>query len=192
MRKEGKIPAVLYGHGQECLSLSVATADLAAALRHGAHVVELGGAVKQSALIRELQWNTWGTEVLHVDFSRVSADETVEVTVPIELRGEAPGVKVGGVIEQLLHEIDVECKATDIPDRIKVNVNHLEIGQSILIEQLVLPEGGQCLGNPKDVVVQCAMPVEAPEEEEAAAEAGEAEPEIIGGRKAEEEEDKSE
>lgn len=186
MRKDGKIPAILYGHGQECLSLMVATDALEAVLRHGGHVVELTGAVKESALMRELQWNTWGTEVLHVDFARVSADETIEVTVPIELRGEAPGLKDGGVLEHLLHEIDIECKATDVPEKITVKVNQLQIGQSVTVADLALPEGGRCLGNPKDVVVQCIVPVEAPEEE-AVGEAGEAEPEVIGGRKEEEE-----
>ena len=90
LRKSGKLPAILYGHGEETVSLSVAVDAMEAVIRHGSHVVELDGAVKQSALIRELQWNTWGTEIVHVDFARVSADEVIEVTVPIELRGEAP------------------------------------------------------------------------------------------------------
>jgi len=143
--------------------------------------------VKENALIREIQWNTWGTEVLHVDFTRVRADEAIEVTVPVELRGEAPGLKEGGVIEHLLHEIDIECKATAVPEKIQANVNHLQVGQGITVAELVLPEGATCLGNPKDVVVQCVMPVEVPEEEEVA-EAEEVEPEVIGGRKEEEEE----
>lgn len=190
MRRAGKIPAVLYGHGQEAVSLSVATDAMEAVLRHGGHVVELTGSVNESALIRELQWNTWGTEVVHVDFSRVSADETVEVTVPVELRGEAPGLKAGGVLEHLLHEIDIECLATDVPDKIRANVNHLVIGQSITVADLKLPEGAKCMADPTDVVVQCVMPTELPEEGEAG-EGAEAEPELIGGRK-EEEEDKEE
>jgi large subunit ribosomal protein L25 len=187
LRKSGTIPAVLYGHGQETLSLSVPTDALETALRHGSRVVELAGAVQESALIRELQWNTWGTEVLHVDFARVSADETVEVTVPIVLRGEAPGVKAGGVIEHLIHEIEIECKATMVPDKIKVNVNHLAIDQSILVRDLTLPEGSVCHLDPEDIVLQCVVPVEAPEEE-AVGEPGEGEPEVIGGRKETEEE----
>jgi len=187
MRRAGQIPAILYGHGQECVSLSIAADALEAALRHGSRVVELAGAVKESALIRDLQWNTWGTEVLHVDFSRVSADETVEVTIAVELRGEAPGLRDGGVLEHLVHEIEIECKATEVPERIKVNVNHLMIGQSISVAELVLPEGAVCHANPKDIVVQCVVPAELPEEEEAAA-PSEAEPEVIGGRKETEEE----
>jgi len=189
MRKDGKIPAILYGHGRESVSLAVAAEAVETVVRRGSHVVELRGAVKENALIRELQWNTWGTEVLHVDFTRVRADETIEVTVPVELRGEAPGLKEGGVIEHLLHEIDIECKATAVPEKIKANVNNLQVDQSVTVADLVLPEGAKCLASPDQVVVQCVVPVEVPEEEEAAA--AEAEPEVIGGRK-EEEEDKKE
>ncbi|MBN1590766.1 MAG: 50S ribosomal protein L25 [Pirellulales bacterium] len=183
MRKGGNIPAVLYGHGQETISLSLAADALETALRHGSRVVELSGAVKENALIRELQWNTWGTQIVHVDFARVSADETIEVTLPVELRGEAPGLKEGGVLEHAIHEIKVECKATSVPEKIKVNVNHLELDQSITVADLVLPEGLKCLANPDDVVVQCVVPVEMPEEE---GEGAEMEPEVIGGKKEEE------
>jgi large subunit ribosomal protein L25 len=126
--------------------------------------------------------------VLHVDFARVSADETVEVTVPIELRGEAPGVKAGGVIEHLIHEIEIECKATMVPDKIKVNVNHLQIEHSVLVRDLALPEGSVCHLDPEDVVLQCIVPTEAPEEEEGA-EPGEGEPEVIGRKETSEEEE---
>ncbi|HBO45419.1 MAG TPA: 50S ribosomal protein L25 [Planctomycetaceae bacterium] len=187
LRKSGKLPAILYGHGEETVSLTVAIDAMEAVIRHGSHVVELDGAVKQSALIRELQWNTWGTEIVHVDFARVSADEVIEVTVPIELRGEAPGLKEGGILEHLLHEIDVECKATLVPDRIKANVNHLQVGGSITVADLDLPEGAKWLASPEAVVVQCVIPAEVVEEE--GAEAGEAEPEVIGGKKEEDEGD---
>ena len=185
MRKDGRIPAILYGHGRESVSLAVAAEAVEAAVRHGSYVVELKGAVKENALIRELQWNTWGTEVLHVDFTRVRADETVEITVPIELRGEAPGLKEGGAVEHVLHEIEIECKATAVPEKIKANVNNLQVGQSITVADLVLPEGAKCLANAEQVVVQCVVPLEVPEEEEEAA--AEVEPEVIGGRKEEEE-----
>ena len=129
MRRAGTIPAVLYGHGEETVSLAVRTDAMAAAVRHGSHVVELAGAVQQSALIRDLQWDVWGTGILHVDFARVSADETIEVTVSVELRGEAPGVKEGGVVEHLVHEVEIECKATAVPEKIVVNINQLKLGE---------------------------------------------------------------
>lgn len=188
MRCDGVIPAVLYGHGQEAVALSVPAEAIEAAVRHGSHVVELAGAVKQSALIREMQWDVWGKEILHVDFARVSADETVEVVLAIELRGEAPGIREGGVVEQLLHEIEIECKATAIPEKLVANVNKLKLGDSITIGDLALPEDATCEADPTTVVIHCVMPTEAPAEEEAV-EPGEGEPEVIGGRKEEEEGD---
>ena len=188
MRQKGTIPGVLYGHGEETVSLTVPAEGLETAIRHGTRVVDLAGAVQESALIRELQWNTWGTEVLHVDFSRVSADETIEVTVAVEVRGEAPGIKEGGVLEHLLHEIEIECKATAVPEKLAANVNKLKLGESITLADLDLPEGTTCHGDPTAVIVQCVQPVEAPEE--GLGEAGEGEPEVIGGRKEEGEGDK--
>ena len=76
MREAGKTPAVLYGHGEANVSLSMPTDALAAVLRHGAHVVELQGAVKETALLKSVQWDPFGVEVLHVDLTRVSADES--------------------------------------------------------------------------------------------------------------------
>jgi large subunit ribosomal protein L25 len=183
MRREGRIPAILYGHGEAAVSLAVGHDDLALVLRHHSRLVDLKGGVNESALIRELQWDVYGLEVLHVDFARVSADERIEVQVSVELRGTAPGVNEGGVIEHLLHEVTIECLATAIPDRIQVKVNQLNKGDSISVAQLEVPEGVKVLSDPEAIVVQC---VEAAEEVEAEAGIGEAaEPEVIG-RKAEE------
>ena len=92
LRQAGSVPAVLYGHGQETVNLSVSSEQFVAAIRHGSRVVALAGAVDQTALIRDVQWDTFGIEVLHVDFARVSASELVTTMVQVELRGEAPGV----------------------------------------------------------------------------------------------------
>jgi large subunit ribosomal protein L25 len=132
-------------------------------------------------LIREVQWDTWGMNVLHVDFTRVSAHERIEVRVLVELRGEAPGLKEGGVVEQLVHEVEIECEAGDVPERIEVNINNLELDGSITADQLELSETAKALCAPDTVIVQCAMPAAVLEEEEVvAAEEGEAEPEVIG------------
>ena len=185
LRKAGSIPAVLYGHGEETISLSVPAEQFEAAVRHASRLVMLTGAVSQQAFIRDLQWDVWGTHVLHVDFTRISAHEKVEVELQVELRGEAPGLKEGGVVEQLLHQVEMECEATSIPERVYVNINHLNLGESITLGDLEIPENASVLGEPERVVVQCVEPVAVPEEE--VAEAEEAEPEVIG-RKPEEEE----
>jgi large subunit ribosomal protein L25 len=184
LRRDGGIPAVLYGHGEQTVSLAVPREQFAAALRHGSRLVELKGGANESALIRELQWDIYGTAVMHIDFTRVSADERIEVKVPVELRGQAPGVRAGGVIQHLVHEIEIECLATAIPDKIQLNINHLELKDSITVGQLELPSGVKLLSEPEAIAVQCVEP--AVEEEVEAAPTEGAEPEVIG-RKAEEE-----
>jgi large subunit ribosomal protein L25 len=186
LRSSGKIPAVLYGHGGENISLSVPAEELSAAMRHGAKLVELAGDVKDSAVIRDSQWDAFGMELLHVDFMRVVAGESLETTVPVELRGDAPGAHAGGIIEHHLHEVQIECPVTAIPEKITVRINELGLGESILASQLKLPEGTKLLTDPSAMIVHCTV-VAAEEVEEAAPAAAEgAEPEIIG-RKAEEE-----
>ena len=183
MRKEGKIPAILYGHGEASVSLSVPAAAIEQAVNQGSRLVTLAGEVDETAFIRELQWDVWSRHVQHVDFTRISAGETVEVALAVEMRGEAPGVKEGGVVDQLLHEIHLECPVTSLPEKFTISVNNLKLGESIKVSDLELPEGSKLLGDADKVVVHCIMPVEAPDEEEGAAD--ENEPEVIG-RKEEE------
>jgi large subunit ribosomal protein L25 len=185
LRQSGKIPGVLYGHGLECVSLSVAADVLASAIRHGSRLVSLTGAVNESAFIRDLQWDTWGTHIVHVDFTRISEHEIVEVRVPVELRGESPGVREGGVVVQHIHEVEIACPASVIPEKLDVNINHLMLNESVLLNALKLPEGAKVLAADMEaVVVECIIPVEMPEEGEAVV----GEPEVIGAKDKEEEE----
>ena len=185
LRHAGKVPVVLYGHGEQNMSLSAPADQVQAVVRHGARVVDLTGAVSEKAFIRELQWDTYGLEVLHVDFTRVSADEKVEVELTIDLRGEAPGVRDGGVVTQLVHEVSAECLVTSIPDKLHLSINELKLGDTLTAGDIELPAGVTLLSDPETVIVQCAEP-KAEAEEEVSAEG--AEPEVIG-RKAEEEEE---
>jgi large subunit ribosomal protein L25 len=189
MRDNGKIPAVLYGHGEATVSLAVGHDALATVLRHHSRLVDLKGGVNESALIREMQWDPFGIEVLHVDFARVSADERIEVKVSVELRGTAQGVNEGGVIEHLLHEVTIECLATAIPDRIQVKINTLNKGDHITVAQLELPAGVTMITDAEAIVVQCVEAAQEPEEAAAITET--VEPEVIG-RKAEEGEEEQE
>jgi len=180
LRKAGGVPAVLYGHGLDNICLSVSAEPLEAAVRRGSRLVSLTGAVNESAFVRELQWDTWSTHVLHVDFTRVAADETVEVRIAVELRGEAPGVREGGVVEHLIHEVNMKCLAIAIPEKIRVNVNSLNLDGSITVGDLVLPEDATVAENADAVVVQCVLPTELPDEFEAEGVPGE--PEVIGAK----------
>ena len=187
LRRSGKVPAVLYGHGEQTVHLAVCNEELAALIRHGSKLVDLQGAVNENALLREVQWDTFGHEILHLDLTRVRAGESVQVTVTVELRGDAPGARLGGIVEHVTHEIELECPADSIPDKIEVNINELELDDAVLASDLEIPSRAKLLADPGTLIVHC-VPAAAEAEEEEGAEAAEtAEPEIIG-RKAEEEE----
>jgi len=187
LRHAGRIPAVLYGHGLENVSLMVPAEELTAVIRHGSRMVSLSGAVNESAFIRDLQWDTWGTHILHVDFTRISEHEIVEVRVVVELRGEAPGVRDGGVVNQHIHEVEIACPASVIPEKLAVNINHLKLNESITLGGLVLPQGAKLLVDDLEtIVVECVVPVELPEG--GAGEGAAGEPEVIGSKEKEDEE----
>jgi large subunit ribosomal protein L25 len=136
--------------------------------------------------VRDVQWDHLGKEVLHLDFARVSADEAIETTVRLELHGTAPGVSEGGVLEQLVHELDVKCRATAIPDVIRVEIGGLHLNQGLHVRDLALPEGVTATDDPDRLLVHVVTP--RAEAEAAGIVGGPSEPEVIG-RKAEDKEE---
>jgi large subunit ribosomal protein L25 len=182
----GKLPAVLYGHGEESVSLTLASEQLEAVVRHGTKVVDLEGAATGKALLQEVVWDTFFHQVLHVDLLRVMAGDKVTVEVPIELKGEAPGVNDGGIIEHLIHSVEIEVPLDVVPDKLHIKVGSLQIGGELYIKDISdLPAGATVNADPDEVVVHCIRPAT---EEEEAAEAGEvAEPEVIAKGKEKEE-----
>lgn len=185
LRQAGATPAVLYGHGEETVCLQVPTDELEAAIRHGSQLVQLQGDVKEQALFKDVQWDALGVTVLHLDLTRVSAGEIIELTLPIELRGEAPGTKKNGIINHLIHEAEVECKPAAIPEKLEVNINELDLDQSIHAGEIEMPEGVKLLLDPEAVIVTCFEEQVAEEEEEGLV--GVAEPEVIGRKEDEDE-----
>ncbi|MCX7413263.1 MAG: 50S ribosomal protein L25 [Planctomycetia bacterium] len=183
-RRQGMVPAVLYGHGEKCIDLAAKREAIQAVVRHGSRVVELKGAVKTSALVRELQWDTFGVEPIHIDFLRVSASDRVKVKVPIDMKGEAPGHRAGGVLMLLMHEIEIECTPDAIPEKIHALVGKLELGGTIKIHDLELPKGARVVIDTDETVVSCTLPGQ--KAEEAAGLPGAVEPEVIGRKAAEE------
>ncbi len=183
LRRHGRVPAVMYGHGGDCVPLSVDEEVLAAALHSGARVVtlELDGA-EQQALIKEIQYDTFGQELLHVDFARVALDERIVLEVSIEVHGDAKGALQGGVLEQPLHAVEIECLAASVPDNIRVEVAEMDIGDSIHVKDLALPSGVKTLANLDEVVVIIHPPRKAEEVEVAIPEEAPAEPEVISGK----------
>lgn len=180
LRKSGSVPAVVYGHGGKVVSLTVARESLLAAIRHGSRMVKLKGAESGMALIQDLQWDALGIEVLHLDLIRVTADQRIRVAVPVELRGDAPGVKDGGILEQVVREVELEVQATAIPERLHVNVNELGLDRLLSARDIEdLPAGAKLLCDPGTVIVHCVVP--AAVAEEVLLSEG-AEPELIGGK----------
>lgn len=180
MRRQGLVPAVLYGHGEECINLMAKKEAVEAVVRHGSMFVELHGAVTSGAVIRELQWDTFGTRPLHIDFVRASKSERVHVKVPLDMKGEAPGHRNGGVVTLVVHELELECTPDAIPDHLHAVVNTLDVGGSVKVRDLELPEGARVLADADEVLVTCVRPGEKLAAEETAAE-----PEVIGRKPAE-------
>ena len=148
LRRTGIVPAVIYGSKQDEYTIQLDSKsffDLARKQASHNFLVnlEINGAKEKSklAIVQDIQRDPLTGDLIHVDFRAVSATDVIHATVPIELRGEAIGVKSGGLLEQLVHEIEVTCNPTNLPDMIVNDVENLKIGQSIKVEQLNLPDG---------------------------------------------------
>jgi len=182
LRRQGKVPAILYGHGQEVVMLSLAGDALRHALESGRRLVTLRlGDRQERALVKEVQFDTWGQEILHVDFGRVALDETVTVEVEVVSHGAPKGALEGGVLEQPLHRVRLVCKADAIPDQIRVEVEHMDLNDKIQVKDLPVPPDVKITEDPDAIV----FIVKETREEEVvaaapAAEAVSAEPEVIG------------
>ena len=195
LRRAAQIPAVMYGHGQKrSISLNLREfSTFAHHVRSEHTVVQLvleNEPEALNALIKDVQRNTVTHAIQHIDFLVVDLDQIVKISVPVVLVGEADGVKNhGGVLEPLLREVQVECKAREIPQDVRVDVSALGIHDTITIGALPQLPGVTYLGSPEMPVVTVAPPTvvvePTPEKEAEAAEA--AEPEVIGRGKEEEE-----
>ncbi len=193
LRAAGQLPAIIYGHGQTPEAVTVGTRALLAVLGHGARMVEIElNSKKMPYLIKEVQYDHLDHLPIHLDLTRVDLDERVTVLVSIELKGTAKGVNDGGVLEQIMNEIELDCLVTEIPDTLQPFVTDLGLGDALLVKDLGLPDGVTTSVGMDDKV---AMVREAEEEEETEADADGEEaaemPEIVGRVRSEEpEEDK--
>lgn len=155
IRESGSIPAILYGHGEENVCLTVSLNTINQLIKHGTKLVTMTGDVNDTALLRAVQWSSMGDYIIHVDFARVSQSETVDVTVPIHLHGEAPGaMSSAGQLRFATHEITVRCPAAKIPEFITCEIGGLQLGQSIHVSELKLPEGAVAVTPGSFVIVQ--------------------------------------
>jgi large subunit ribosomal protein L25 len=198
LRREGWIPAVVYGAGKDPVPIKVERTRFLDLLRetgseNAVFLLELSGTGKQRhTMVRQIDADPITNRVLHVDFQRVMMDEAVRVSVPIELVGIAEGVKThGGVMDFITREIAIESLPGDIPQAIELDVTALEIGDHVETGVLNLPKGVTLMDEADKVVVSIAPPrleEEEEEEEDLLIEAEVEEPEVIGKGKDDEEE----
>jgi len=187
-RAAGRLPGIIYGHGEEPEPIALSAHDVDVELHHGARVltVDLDGKQTQY-LIKAVQYDYLGTTPIHLDLMRVNLDEVVTVSIGIELRGTPQGVTDGGFLEQHLAQLEIECLVTQIPETLRPSVVRLGIGESLTVGDLELPEGVKATASADERVATVRLLVEETEEEEAGEEDA-AQPEVIGRGKKEEEE----
>ena len=142
LRYRGQLPAVVYGENAASVACSVdyrALSDLLKAHGRNAIISLSAGDASQSTIIKDIQYHPVRGEMLHVDFHRIDLARKIVVEVPLHATGSAVGVRIGeGILEQMLHELEVECLPTDIPDHIEVDVSDLDIGDSLHVSDIVL------------------------------------------------------
>lgn len=188
VRRSGKVPGVLYGHGSS-ESIAVESRALSDLLHHGGHAglieLKLGGKKLDTALVRDVQIDPVSRKPIHVDLQRVSATETVHTKLAVVTVGTADGVRnLGGVMDVLVHELDIEGPANKLPDHLEVDVTPLGIHQHLNAADLKLPAGIKLLTPPDTIIVavESSKTARALEEAEAAAAAPaeELQPELVG------------
>lgn len=182
LRQRGLVPAVIYGHGQAPELVALSLHDTELALEHAQHVVKLRVDDRvQQYLLKEVQYDHLQKTPLHVDLMRVDESERVKVKVAIEFRGTPIGTAEGGTLVSVLGELEVECLVLQIPESIRVKVDHLALNEALHVRDIEVPPDVKVLNNPDDIVAVVHPPRGTTTEEIAAAEGAEgAEPEVIG------------
>ena len=172
LRAAGKIPGVIYGRGEESVAIAVDGALLSTSLpasgwRSTVIQLRIEGADEQDTLstvmIKEIQRDLVARRVLSVDFHRISLREAVRAQIPVMAVGESPGVKIGGILEHITHEVTVECMPTDMPDHLEADISGTNIGTSVRVRDLTLPDGVRVITPEDDVLLVVAPPVRAEE-----------------------------
>ncbi|MDP3703724.1 MAG: 50S ribosomal protein L25 [Candidatus Omnitrophota bacterium] len=190
LRQGPVIPGIVYGRAMEPLPVAVPRKTLAKLLqtKAGEHALvtlrlEDGEAWEKPALIHELQHDPVDGHVIHVDFHAIALTERIHVKIPVVLKGEPVGVKLdGGILEQFLRELEVDCLPTEIPEGVEVDVTAMKIGDTLHVRDLIPPKNAKLLSDPAGAIASVQQPkVEKPEEEAAAI----TEPEVLREKKEE-------
>jgi large subunit ribosomal protein L25 len=193
LRREGMVPAVIYGGQNEPIRVTVNDHEVELILR-GAHrtnaifnLTITDGEGQEQTIIREVQRHPVTSRLVHIDFQRIDLEREIEVSVAVHVVGSDPkGVKAGGILEHLMRTVAVRCAPLNIPKNLEADLTNLDLNQSFHVRELTLPEGVQVMVDP-DTALFTILPPKAEAEPVAEAAATAAEPELIGGKKPEEE-----
>jgi large subunit ribosomal protein L25 len=179
LRAKGLIPGVIYGHKQAVVPITLTRDDVWRMIKTPGQLADLDvRGTTETVLIRDVQWDHLGKEILHLDFARVSAEEVIETEVSLELRGVAAGIASGGIVEQVVHSLRIKCPAGAIPSSIKVDVSNLDVDQGFHVRDLILPPDVTVDADEDLLLVHVVVRAAAEEPAEAEAEAV-TQPEVI-------------
>jgi len=192
VRKQGRIPGIVYGHKEKPVAISLDAHNFVERLRLGQRLLDVQiGKKKEKMIVKDLQYDYLGKDIIHADLMRVSVTEMVKVTVPIELKSAstAKGTHESGIIEEHADHLEIECKATDIPEKITVSVKEVGVGDALHAGDIALPDGVKLVSSPEMLVVTCHLVAAAKTTEEVEEEMPAA-PEVISEAKEAEGEEK--
>jgi len=160
LRKEGLIPAIVYGPHIQSLPIAVKSNELESILiKHKGETILFnlqltnGEPSKIQAILKEYQTHPVTDKIIHIDFLAIHEKETITIDVPLEFIGKPVGISKGGILEILLHELTIECLPSKIPDKITVDISHLDIGDVLHVKDIKVPEGIRVLDDPEETVV---------------------------------------
>ncbi len=167
LRKAGKLPAVVYGHKEEPLSVTVDYKEFITIVRHHDRLIklEIDGELKD-VFIKDAQHDVLGDTILHADFEWINLDELVKVGVEIKLWGIPAGASIGGVVRQRIDDVEIEVPVKSIPEIFKVDISAMTLGDRMLLSDIELPEGASIVGDETKAFVSVDLALELPDEDE--------------------------
>ena len=165
-RLQNKVPAVVYHSGVEATPLSVDKISLNKALRTGQMIFEVNVEDKdQFVLVKEIQYHPVTDEIIHIDFQKVKEDEKISLEVAVRSSGEAQGVKLGGLLVQMLNSVTIKCRPAEIPEFLEIDVTDMEMNTNLFVKDITLPTDVEMLTADDIAVVSVQEPKEEKEEE---------------------------
>jgi len=184
LRETGKIPAVVYGHGQAPVHITVDLDELEKLMHNHAHMLLLDIDSKiESCLIKDVQWHYLGSHIIHADFARVDLNEKVTVSVDVEISGDAVGLKESGAyLDLMMKTMEITCLASGIPNSIVIDVAELQAGATLSVADITLPAGTTATADPTDGVVSIHIIAASGSDGDSDTDADSSEPEVIGAK----------